>query len=213
MNTQITSLVEQMVVQRLAAKASFTALDISNTLKLDRYAVTHGEVAEIVRDIYRTGAMDFYDYRRRLIDVTTNGGTKKVQAFLYLHNDTLERDYTTRCQASLPRVPHRAARDLTDSVPAGLVSVWNRRQKQRRDGAFAIPRSLVAQLGWSAGMSLGLSLDGGQVRLGPSGEILVQVWSGQRVRICLQKLRLCGLMPTKRPSIVVDGDGLRIEEN
>ncbi len=226
MNTQIVSLVEQAVAERLRSQASFTALDISNALKSDRYAVTHGEVAEIVRDIYGTGAMDFYDYDRRLIDVATDGGARKAQAFLYLHDGAKERDYTARHQTSLPRVPADAARDLSDSVPAGPVSILprptrpprprashsGRRHKPRRDGAFAVPSSLVAQLGWTVGMSLGLKMDAGCVRLTPDGDVPVRVWDGQRVRICRRKLCLCGLLKVNVLSVVLDSDGLRIEE-
>ena len=61
MNTQIVNIVEQKVLERMRAKDSFTALDISNASR-QRFPVRHGEVAEIVRDIFQSGAMDFYDY-------------------------------------------------------------------------------------------------------------------------------------------------------
>jgi hypothetical protein len=112
MNPLIIPLVEQAVVDRLKSRACFTALDISNALKSDRYPVTHSEVAEIVRDIYGSGAMDFYDYDRRLIDVTTDSGAKKSRTFLYLHSSTKEREYTARQQSSLPRVAPDAARHV-----------------------------------------------------------------------------------------------------
>lgn len=225
MNTQLTSLVEQAVVERLRARASFTALDISNALKSERYPVTHREVAEVVRDIYQTGAMDFYDYDRRLIAVTTDGGAKQTRAFLYLHDGTKERDYTARRQTSLPCVPPDAARDLSDSVPAGPVSILPRpahplrqprprgshgdRRKLRRDGAFAVPRALVAQLGWKVGMSLGLTVEDKAIRLTPGGDVPVQVWDGQRVRICKRKLRL-GALIAAQVTVEIVGDSLTI---
>ena len=46
--------VEQTVVERMRAKASFTALDISNAPETDRYPIRHGEVAGVVRDIYQS---------------------------------------------------------------------------------------------------------------------------------------------------------------
>ena len=45
-NIPLTNLVEQAVLDQMRAKASFTALDISNTLKFERYPVQHREVAE-----------------------------------------------------------------------------------------------------------------------------------------------------------------------
>lgn len=222
MNTQIISLVEQAVVERLRSRASFTALDISNALKADRYAVTHGQVAEIVRDIYGSGAMDFYDYDRRLIDVTTDGGAKQTRTFLYLHGGTKERDYTARQQSSLPRVPQDIARDLSDCVPACPVPILARpaghprvqsgrgsRKELRRDGALAIPRFLVAQLGWTAGLALGLTVDASQVRLAPGGCIPVQVWDGLRVRISKRKLRRSALI-AGQVTVEIDGDGLTL---
>ena len=65
--TAITNLVEQAVLNQMRAKASFTALDISNHLKGERYPVQHREVAETVREIYESGAMHYYDYERETI--------------------------------------------------------------------------------------------------------------------------------------------------
>ncbi len=221
MNTQIIPLVEQAVVERLRSQDGFTALDISNALKADRYAVTHREVSEIVRDIYGSGAMGFYDYGRRLIDVVTDGGAKTAQAFLYLHNSTKERDYAARRQSSLPRVPTDAARDLSDSAPAGAAlllprparpqkSPNGRHRGRRRDGALAIPKTLVRRLGWAVGTVLGLTQSAGKVRLAPGGDIPVQVWGEQRVRLCQRKLRLCGLLKVDTLSMTLDGDGVRL---
>src|SRR5947209_3191359 len=110
MSTPVTNLVEQAVLERMRAKAGFTALDISNALKADRYPVRHPEVAQIVRDIYQSGAMTFFDYDRRLIDVVTEGGAKSTQAFLYLHGESREREYTARDQDALPPVPEAQER-------------------------------------------------------------------------------------------------------
>lgn len=223
MNTQITPLVEQAVVERMRAKAGFTALDISNTLKSDRYPIKHGDVAPIVRDIYASGAMAFYDFDRHLIDVVTGGGAKKAQAFLYLHRETREREYTTRRQDSLPLVPSAQAHDLSDSVPAGPVAILPRpqrpprshispghRQQHRRDGALAIPRALVMRLGWSVGATLALDTEPGSLKLTPAAhDGPVRVWDGLRIRLCRRKLRLSALTAGD-VTVEIDGNGLKV---
>ena len=87
MSVILTNVVEQEVLKRLRAKESFTALDISNALKVARYPFRHREVAEVVRDIYQSGAMDSFEYRRQLIDVQIDGGAKITQAYLYCHQN------------------------------------------------------------------------------------------------------------------------------
>ena len=226
MDAQVTNIVEQTVLERMQSKASFTALDISNALKADRYPIRHGQVAATVRDIYQSGAMGYYDFDRKLIDVVTDGGAKKTQAFLYLHAEMREREYTARAQASLPLVAPDQARDLSDCVaasplpllphPAGRQRCRKtpRAGRGRRDGALAIPRTLVERLGWSEGMMLALVSDNGQVSVAPRPPILgetekmLRVWGGQRVRVCKTKLSL-GALTAERVTVEIEGDGLR----
>ena len=179
----LTLVVEEAVEAKLKAREPFTALDISNTLKARSFPVRHAEVAPIVRDIYASGAMTYYDYDRRLIDVVTDGGTKRTQAFLYLHDETKDRDYAARDQDALPPVPHDQARSLDDAVAAGIATSplaalrqitpalaalggrqygasgsGGRRQRARarRDGALAIPRAWIAKAGWQVGQKFRL---------------------------------------------------------
>ncbi len=225
MNAQITPLVERAVVERMRTKASFTALDISNALKSDRYPIKHGDVANVVRDIYAGGAMDFYDFDRRLIDVVTDDGAKKAQAFLYLHRQTRDREYTARSQTSLPLVSPEQARDLVECLPAGSVSILpppshpacaprrrSPRQRLRQDGALAVPRALVMRLGWTVGATLALDTEPGTLKLTPTaGGVPVRVWDGLRLRLCKKKLNLGGLAAGS-VTLEIDGDGLRIVE-
>ena len=155
MGAQVTNIVEQTVLARMRAKASFTALDISNALKSDLYPVRHADVAATVRDIYRSGAMGHYDFDRRLIDVVTDGGAKKTQAFLYLHAETREREYTARAQASLPLVASDQARVLSDCAaasplphPAGRQDGNSRRRHAPGEGD-AMARSPFPVRWWS----------------------------------------------------------------
>lgn len=205
MNTQMIPLVEQAVIERLYAKTSFTALDISNTLKVNRYPVTHGTVAEVVRDIYRSGAMAFYDFDRRLISVVTESGTKATKTFLYLHQEAREREYTAREQISLPQVPPDQARPLPGRSPLTMATpvLPNRRgrgrrdkrprnrQRIRRDGALAVPRSVLLRLGWNTGETLMLQTQPGRLILQPATvgtQPAARIWSNQRLRICRRKL-------------------------
>lgn len=216
---QITPIVEQAVVERMRAKASFTALDISNALKVDRYPIKHADVAGVVRDIYASGAMDFYDFDRHLIDVVTDAGAKKARAFLYLHDGTRERDYSARNQSSRPLVPPDQARPLSDGSapgPAALLprpthpnGVRRHRQRTRRDGALAVPHVLVAQLGWNDGDTLALAAHSNSLTLLPCAEGTVRVWGGQRVRLCQRKLRL-GALTAANVTVEIDGQSLRL---
>jgi hypothetical protein len=226
MNTQMTNLVEQTVMDKMRIKEAFTALDVSNALKAQRYPLRHGEVAATVRSIFQSGAMAYYDYGRRLIDVVTEGGAKKAQAFLYLHDDTREREYQRRDQNSLPPVPDDQARDISDSVSASALpprvhhvskaSMPQSRQCPRRDGALAIPRAVVQQLGWTPGIALTLISENGQMQIvsrPPVGkELAVRVWGGSRVRICKTKLRQ-GDLTAERVLVQVMGASLQMWAN
>ncbi len=209
----MTTLVEEAVEAKLRSRDPFTALDISNELKARSFPVRHGEVAVVVRDIYASGAMGHYDYDRRLIDVVTESGKKRTQAFLYLHDAVKERQYTARSQDALPPVPPDQARSLDDAVAAGnplspLATIHQtgktsrpralspaKRSRHRRDGALPIPRALVQQAGWQVGATLALSVNGtAGLRLEPasngSGDAaIVRVWGDLRVRVCRTKLR------------------------
>lgn len=226
MDAQITNIVELAVLGRMRAKASFTALDISNALKADRYPIRHGQVAATVRNIFASGAMGYYDFDRKLIDVVTDGGAKKTQAFLYLHTETREREYTSRSQASLPLVAPDQARDLSDSVatsPLPLLPRPTRRARKsartyaasprsRQDGALAIPRALVDRLGWHKGVTLGLRAENRDLVIRPQAtaeDVSVQVWGGGRVRVCKTKL-LLGALVAEQVTVEVEGDSLRL---
>lgn len=220
-NIPLTNLIEQTILDQMRAKASFTALDISNRLKADRYPMQHRDVAAVVRDIFQSGAMRHYEYERKLIPVVTDGGTKQTQAFVYHFTETRPRTYQTRNQEALPPVPADQARDLADSAAASPLPILPRplpsrrksggRQGSRRDGALAVPSQILRQLGWSDGLCLSLSGDAGQIIVEAcnAGEKPLKVWSGQRLRICRTKLRL-GALTAERVTVEVEGDHLRI---
>ena len=222
MNIQLTNLVEQAVLDQMRAQAGFTALDISNRLKADRYPVQHRDVAAVVRDIYQSGAMAHYDYERKLIPVVTDGGAKQAQAFLYHFTETRPRTYQTRSQDALPPVPADQARDLADSAAATALPILSRsapssprksggKRRSRRDGALAVPSEILRQLGWPDGLCLSLSGEAGQIVIEAShaGEKPLKIWSGQRLRICRTKLRL-GALTAERVTVEVEGSALKV---
>ncbi len=226
MTTAITNLVEQAVLDQMRAKASFTALDISNHLKAERYPVQHRVVAETVREIYESGAMAYYDYERESIPVVTAGGTKPARAFLYHFQETKPRTYQTRDLAALPPVAPGQARDITDSAPTGPASVLLRPPRSsalsapkspcrrvRRDGALAVPKRTLASLGWPDGTRLSLRQDGGCMIIGstPGGPAALTVWGGQRLRICRTALCTASLS-ADAVVIEVEGDELKVKE-
>ena len=226
-NIAITNLVEQAVLDQMRAKASFTALDISNHLKFECYPVQHRVVAEAVREIYESGAMTYYDYGRETIPVVTAGGTKRVRAFLYHFQETKPCTYQTRDQDALPPVPADQARDLTDSVPAGPACVLPRalrsvsstaprsaQRRTRRDGALAVPKQAIAQLGWPDGTRLSLRQDGGHIVIGSvsGGASALTVWGGQRLRICRTVLSKA-MLSADTVTIAVEGNELQVGSN
>lgn len=223
-NIPFTNLVEQAVLDQMRARASFTALDISNRLKFERYPVQHRDVAETVREIYESGAMAFYEYERKTIPVVTANGTKQARAFLYHFQQVRPQTYQTRTQDALPTVTPDQARDLTDCAPATPASILPRpahpsrsqmpRCRTRRDGALAVPKPIVAQLGWSEGTRLTLRQDGCSVIIGAATPSSVgpslTVWGGQRLRICRTKLSF-GALSADTVIVEVAGDGLRVK--
>ncbi|MDQ2800318.1 MAG: AbrB/MazE/SpoVT family DNA-binding domain-containing protein [Armatimonadota bacterium] len=228
MNAQITNIVEQAVLERMQARASFTALDVSNSLKAERYPVTHREVAAVVRDVFGSQAMGYYDYERKLISVVTEGGAKTTQAFLYHHAEVRAREYQTRDLTALPPVSPDQARDLADCAAASPLPILPGRVKsprgskppkpsrvvrRRQDGALAIPRLLVEQLGWAVGDALALRCENGKMLVRPQSgpdDACLRVWGGQRVRVCKTKLRL-GTLTAETVTVEMDGNGLRLE--
>lgn len=230
MDAVLTNVVEAALLARMQAKESFTALDISNALKADRFPMRHREVAEAVREVYESGAMDCLDYRRQLIPVVTEGGAKTAQAYVYYHASARSGDYATRTQEALPPVPPDRARDLSDCVAAGALGALPRpvcppsvrRSRQgsgvscppgcRRDGALPVPRRLIEQLGWTEGSALSVEAESGRLTVRPDAAdsgTRVRVWGGQRVRVCKTKLRL-GALSAERVTLEVEGDSLRI---
>lgn len=218
MNTPLTNLIEQTVLDQMRAKASFTALDISNELKRERYRVQHREVAEVVREIYQSGAMGFYDYDRELIPVVTEGGAKQAQAFLYHFEEVRPRTYQARGQDALPPPAPDRARDLADSVHASPIPVLHRpvrsvsgsRSRTRRDGALAVPCGLLRQLGWSAGIQLSVEAEAGGLVLRPvtdGGK--ARVWDGERLRVCRTTLSL-GALSADCVTVAVIGMELKV---
>ena len=217
-NLPLTNLIEQTVLDQMRNKASFTALDISNRLKQERYRVQHREVAEIVREIFQSGAMGFYDYDRELISVVTEGGAKAAQAFLYHFQEVRPRTYQVRTQDALPPPAPDRARDLADTAYASPIpvlhrptrSVSGRRSRSRRDGALAVPCGLLRQLGWSAGICLSVDAEAGGLVLRPvtdGGK--ARVWNGQRLRVCRRTLRL-GALSADCVIVEVEGTGLKV---
>lgn len=231
----LTNVVENEVLQFMQAKDSFTALDVSNALKTAKYPVRHREVAEVVRDIYNSGAMAYYDYNRHLMDVKTEGGTKTAQAYLYHHQTARVSDYAGLDQDALPPVPANLARDLSDCVaadPLGLLkraptvaAARNRNSHSsaprcatgRQDGALAISSRIIAQLGWTDGELLTVRAEQGKLIVessAPSPNVgqktpVARVWSGRRVRICKTKLRM-GALAAGGVTVSVDGSSLCI---
>ena len=221
MNPPLTNLIEQAVLDQMRAKASFTALDISNRLKSERYPVQHREVAEAVREIFQSGAMSFYDYEREMIPVVTDGGAKMTRAFLYHVQEVRPRTYQDRSQSALPPVPADQAGDLSDGTAATPLPILPRpartpckpvgRRRARRDGALAVPQRILRQLGWPDGLGLSLSEDAGRIVVAASatGDKPLKVWNGQRLRICRTKLEIGGLK-AESVTVKVEGNALRI---
>ncbi len=183
---QLTNVVENETMGRMQARDSFTALDISNALKTAKYSVRHREVAEVVRDIYKSGAMQHFDYDRQLIRVTTEAGVKTTEAYLYHHQSVRPDDYANLNQDALPPVPADQARDLFDCVaadPLGLLhrvstanaaAICRKTQNKawqtgggRRDGALPVPSRIIAQLGWADGSDLSIRAEAGRLIVEP----------------------------------------------
>jgi hypothetical protein len=211
----VLALTAELVESRLRAGDLFTTLDISNGLKLRRFPVRHGEVAQAVRKIYDSGALDRFAYNRALIDVNTDNGATITQAYVYLPQTARPADYARRIQDALPPVADNAARDLlacaapvTSSLLTPTTGARRRgsggpRSRVRRDGALPVPRQLVRQAGWNVNDTVELyyiPASGGtpsalvlSPALSPkplgSAKVPVRVWKDLRVRVCRTSLR------------------------
>ena len=106
--TQIMNVVEQAVWEAMQSGESFTSLDISNSLKRQRFPLRHRDSAEVIRMIYDTGAMNSCGYLRELIQVQANGREEVATAWLYRHESVDPNEYQDREQIELPPRPERA---------------------------------------------------------------------------------------------------------
>jgi hypothetical protein len=137
--------VTRRVIDRFACEGFlFTALDVSNQVKLSLPGVRHREVAPIVRDLFEDGVMG-ESFRQTLIDVQLLNG-QATQAFLYhLENDDPD-DYagTQRQQRAIPPVPvHELVRGGV--LPAELPLEIG------KDGRARIARDFLERNGITSG--------------------------------------------------------------
>jgi hypothetical protein len=122
----------------------FTALDVSNQVKLSLPGVRHREVAPIVRDLFDDGVMGA-TYLQTLIDVQLPNG-QATQAFLYHLDSDDPDDYagTQRQQAAIPPVPvHQLVQGGV--LPAELTIEIG------KDGRARIPRDFLERNGLTSG--------------------------------------------------------------
>lgn len=211
----VMALTAELIESRLRAGELFTTLDISNGLKLRRWPIRHGEVAQAVRKIYDSGALQRFAYGRALIDVNTDSGATITQAFVYLPKNANPDDYARRIQDALPPVAEEIARDLQASVPVSVSALLTanrgvrgfngRRSRIRQDGALPVPRRLIRQAGWGVNDMIGLRIvsdaASGSLSLeiaplpssaptdGRSVSVRARVWNDLRVRFCRSALQ------------------------
>jgi hypothetical protein len=124
MNTQLTNAVEAVILTKMQSGESFTALDVSNAIKAAQLPFRHREVSAVVREIYDSGAMAYFDFERALIPVWTEGGAKAAEAYLYHPENVNPLDYTTRSQDALPPVASTQARDLTGTTAQDMLALF-----------------------------------------------------------------------------------------
>ena len=144
------------VLERLVEQGfMFTALDVSNEVKLELEGVRHREISPIVRELFDDGALGD-DYTRTTIDVLAGG--KTVQAFLYHHEDDDPDDYDgdLREQKARPPGARRGssggapapAADPKPAAPAGPnLDVTELSLSRQRDGSIEIPSGFLERAG------------------------------------------------------------------
>jgi hypothetical protein len=122
----------------------FTALDVSNQVKLSLPGVRHREVAPIVRDLFDDGVLG-ESYMQTLIDVEIPGG-QTTQAFLYHLEDDDPDDYagTQRQQRAIPPVP-------VQQLVSGGVLPAELTLELGKDGRARIPRDFLERHGLTSG--------------------------------------------------------------
>lgn len=144
------------VMERLVEQGfMFTALDVSNEVKIELDGVRHREISPIVRELFDDGALGD-DYTRTTIDVLAGG--KTVQAFLYHHEDDDPDDYDgdLREQKAKPPGARRGssggapapAADPKPAAPAGPnLDVTELSLRRQRDGSIEIPSGFLERAG------------------------------------------------------------------
>jgi len=155
---------------------SFTSLDISNAVKQGGFPnARHREVAEFVRVFYDKDGMGDWDYTRTLIDVELLNGLK-TKAYLYHHNTVNPDAYLDRSQVAIvPRQVAQPAQVGTQQTsqpiqPATVQDDDNvdtvqdddeEKRSSKADGRLEIPAVWVRNLGWHAGDTVYVVIDGG----------------------------------------------------
>jgi hypothetical protein len=161
---------------------SFTSLDVSNKVKQDGFPGSrHREVAEIIREKYSNGLMDTWDYSRALIDVELLNGLR-TKAYLYHHNTVSPDTYMDRSQVAIVPTQQVTTQDVQDALSyvadaqddqadaqdtqpvAQTVTVPDGDEEKRSnkaDGRLEMPAAWVRHLGWRAGDTIYVIVEGG----------------------------------------------------
>lgn len=128
----------------------FTALDVSNEVKVRMDGVRHREISPIVRELFDDGALGD-SYTRTLIDV--QAGSKTVQAFLYYDEDDDPEDYDGSLREQKARPPtgraRSAPRQAAAPKPAAAqnLNVDELTLYRQRDGSIEIPEGFLKRAG------------------------------------------------------------------
>ncbi len=129
----------------------FTALDVSNEVKLRMDGVRHRDISPLVRELYDDGVLGD-NYTRTLIDV--QAGSKTVQAFLYYDEDDDPEDYdgSLREQKARPPTGRTASAPRPAAAPKPAAAAQNLNVDEltlyrQRDGSIEIPEGFLKRAG------------------------------------------------------------------
>ena len=156
------SVTERVIDEFTGAAMMFTALDVSNVVKLTLADARHRDIAPIVRAMFDRDGMGAY--QQTMIDVMA-GGAKPARAYLYHlpEHPASMYDDSMRSQLAIPPV----SPSKTDDDTSVTATSTEARVKIGKDGRGRVSRRLLANAGMTG--------DKVRVRTDPAGARLVIV--------------------------------------
>jgi len=144
-NQRLREITERIVDELTGAAMLFTALDVSNAVKIEIPEARHRDIAPMVRDMFDRRGMGAYI--QTMIDVMAKGSTP-ARAYLYHLPEQPTSMYDDRMRNQLATPPTRQQRIEQEAQEAPVTAASQEAPvRVGKDGRARVPRQLLDNAG------------------------------------------------------------------